>query len=152
MPNKLIDANLRAGAEKLTDIFTQLQRGFVLYLAKELTRGQVSFAQYLLLSILDQLGETITMTKVAERMKHTTAAATGLVDRLEKLGYVRRQSTPQDRRKVLVQITNKGTELVKFVREDMIGNVTLLMKQLSTDEQNSWVNIYEKIFPFCKDK
>lgn len=152
MSNKPTDANLRAGAEKLTDIFTQLQRGFVLHLSKELTRGQVSFAQYLLLSILDQLGETITMTKVAERMRHTTAAATGLVDRLEKLGYVRRQSTPEDRRKVLVQITNKGTGLVKFVREDMIGNVTLLMKQLSTDEQNSWVNIYEKIFPFCKDK
>lgn len=152
MPNKTTDTNLRAGAEKLTDIFTQLQRGFVLYLSKELTRGQVSFAQYLLLSILDQLDAPLAMTQVAERMRHTTAAATGLVDRLEKLGYVRRQSTKADRRKVLVQITNKGTELVKFVREDMIGNVTLLMQQLSTEEQNSWVHIYEKVFPFCKDK
>lgn len=152
MSNKTTDTNLRAGAEKLTDIFTQLQRGFVLYLSKELTRGQVSFAQYLLLSILDQLDAPLAMTQVAERMRHTTAAATGLVDRLEKLGYVRRQSTKEDRRKVLVQITNKGTELVKFVREDMIGNVTLLMQQLSTEEQNSWVNIYEKVFPFCKDK
>ena len=152
MANKTTDSDLRAGAEKLTDIFTQLQRGFVLYLSKELTRGKVSFAQYLLLSILDQLDAPLAMTQVAERMKHTTAAATGLVDRLEKLGFVRRQSTKDDRRKVLVQITNKGTELVKFVREDMIGNVTLLMQQLTTAEQDAWVNIYEKIFPFCKDK
>jgi DNA-binding MarR family transcriptional regulator len=152
MPNKSIAIVLRAGAEKLTDIFTQLQRDFVLYLSKELTRGQVSFAQYLLLSILEQLDAPLTMTLVAGRMKHTTAAATGLVDRLEKLGYVRRQSTKEDRRKVLVQITNKGTELVKFVREDMIRSVTHLMEQLTTEEQNSWVNIYEKILPFCKDK
>lgn len=152
MQNKSTETNLRAGAEKLTDIFTQLQRGFVLHLSKELTRGQVSFAQYLLLSILDQIAEPLTMTKIAERMRHTTAAATGLVDRLEKLGYIRRNSTPEDRRKVLVSITTKGKELVKFVREDMIGSVTQLMQQLTTDEQKSWVNIYEKIFPFCKEK
>jgi predicted transcriptional regulator len=30
------------------------------------------------------------MTEIASRMGHTTAAATGLVDRLEKLGLVRR--------------------------------------------------------------
>lgn len=152
MAIKTTNSDLREGAEKLTDIFTQLQRGFVLYLSKELTRGQVSFAQYLLLSILDQLDEPLAMTQVAQRMKHTTAAATGLVDRLEKLGYVRRQSTKEDRRKVLVQITSKGTELVKFVREDMIVSVTGLMQQLTTAEQNSWVSIYEKILPFCKDK
>ena len=152
MQNKPTDTNLRAGAEKLTDIFTQLQRGFVLHLSKELTRGKVAFAQYMLLSILDQLDAPITMTKIAERMRHTTAAATGLVDRLEKLNYVKRQSTQEDRRKVLVVISAKGRDLVKLVREDMIGNVTLLLQQLTTEEQKSWVHIYEKIFPFCKDK
>ncbi len=50
----------------------------------------------------------VTMSEVAERMDHSTAAATGLVDRLENLGYVERTHATNDRRKVLVRITPKG--------------------------------------------
>src|SRR5687767_7259980 len=113
------DSELRNDAEKLADIFTVMQRSFVLHLSKELTRGNVSFPQYLLLGFLSQHDSPLTMTEVAQRMRHTTAAATGLVDRLERLGYARRQIGAEDRRKVLVHITEKGIELVSQVREDM---------------------------------
>jgi len=39
------------------------------------------------------------MSGIALKMGHTTAAATGLVDRLEKLGYVQRSHALDDRRK-----------------------------------------------------
>lgn len=138
---------LRADAEKLADIFTVMQRRFVLHLSKELTRGNVSFPQYLLLGFLSQQESPLTMTEVAQRMRHTTAAATGLVDRLERLGYARRQVGEHDRRKVLVHITEKGLQLVSQVREDMIGNLQRLMGYLEPEEQKAWVRIYEKIFP-----
>jgi DNA-binding MarR family transcriptional regulator len=138
---------LRAEAEKLADIFTVLQRSFALTLSKELTRGQVSFPQYLLLGFLTHATEPLTMTEIASKMRHTTAAATGLVDRLEKLGLARRQSAAQDRRRVLVHITAKGTRLVTSVREDMVGNIVRLMGHLSPDDQRAWLRIYETIFP-----
>src|SRR5829696_8128111 len=139
------DTQLRVDAEKLADIFTVMQRSFVLHLSKELTRGNVSFPQYLLLGFLSQQDRPLTMTEVAQRMRHTTAAATGLVDRLERLGYARRQVAETDRRKVLVFITEKGLALVSQVREDMIGNLKRLMGYLEPDEQSAWVRIYEKI-------
>ena len=142
------ESELRADAEKLADIFTVMQRSFILHLSKELTRGNVSFPQYLLLGFLSQQELPLTMTEVAQRMRHTTAAATGLVDRLERLGYARRQVSETDRRKVLVHITPKGIQLVSQVRQDMIGNLMRLMGHLDPTEQCTWVRIYEKIFPY----
>jgi DNA-binding MarR family transcriptional regulator len=141
----------RADCEKLADIFTALQRGFVLNLSRQLARGNVSFPQYFLLGFLSQQ-DFLTMSEIANRMGHTTAAATGLVDRLEKLGLVQRRHAVDDRRKIEVQITPRGLTLVSEVREDMIGNLRRLMGILTDHEQQCWVQIYEKIFAAMQNK
>ena len=141
--------DLKTSAERLADIFIVLQRSFVLNLSKELVRGRLSFPQFLLLSFLAQEQEPLTMTDVARRMKHTTAAATGLVDRLEKLGHITRKQGPKDRRKVMVVITATGHAMVQEIRQDMIQNLLRLMEHLDETERATWVRIYEKIFPHC---
>ena len=141
--------DLKSAAERLADIFIVLQRSFVLNLSKELVRGRLSFPQFLLLSFLAQEPEPMTMTETANRMKHTTAAATGLVDRLEKLSLITRKQGPKDRRKVMVLITEKGQALVQEIRQDMIQNLLRLMGHLDESEQAAWLRIYEKIFPHC---
>ena len=92
------------------------------------------------------------MSEIAQRMGHTTAAATGLVDRLEKLGHVKRAHGKDDRRKILVQITASGSDIVTEVREDMIVNVLKMMEHLDASEQKVWLQIYEKIFTYCQNK
>ena len=89
------------------------------------------------------------MTEVARRMKHTTAAATGLVDRLEKLSLITRKQGPKDRRKVMVVITAAGHAMVQEIRQDMIQNLLRLMEVLDENERATWLRIYEKIFPHC---
>jgi DNA-binding MarR family transcriptional regulator len=143
------EARQRKDAERLADIFTGLQRKFMLNLSKELNRGNISFAQYFLLSFLAQKSE-FTMTEIANKMGHTTAAATGLVDRLENLGHVKRVHAKDDRRKIFVQITASGSQIVTEVRDDMVGNVLKMMEHLDADEQHSWLRIYEKIFTYCQ--
>jgi DNA-binding MarR family transcriptional regulator len=145
------DARMHADAERLADIFTVLQRCFMLNLSKELSRGNVSFPQYFLLGFLCQQKQ-LTMTEIAQKMGHTTAAATGLVDRLEKLGLARRTHAREDRRKILVQATAAGSALVSEVREDMIGNLLKMMNHLDPHEQRAWLQIYEKIFDYCQNK
>ena len=90
------------------------------------------------------------MSEIAQRMGHSTAAATGLVDRLENLGHVKRMHARDDRRKVLVQITASGSALVAEVREDMITNLLAMMDVLDPNEQKTWLQIYEKIFTYCQ--
>ncbi len=142
---------MRADAGKLADIFTHLERCFVLTLSKKLSRGHVSFPQYCLLGFLAQ-EPLLTMSAIAQRMGHTTAAATGLVDRLEKLHHVRRTHGKDDRRKILVEITPSGKELVAEVRDDMVDNLVKMMALLTTEEQKMWVQIYEKISSYCTNQ
>jgi DNA-binding MarR family transcriptional regulator len=129
----------------------EMQRCFVLHLCKELAPGNVSFPQFFLLAYLDHK-EVLTMSAIAQKMGHTTAAASGLVARLENLGYVVRSSAPDDRRKVMVCITQKGSQLVLRIREDMVGNVMKLMAQLTPLEQKAWLEIYGKIYDYCRTK
>ena len=90
------------------------------------------------------------MSGIAAKMGHTTAAATGLVDRLEKLGYVQRAHAVDDRRKVMVRITKKGSNLVALIRQDMVEKVaTMLRNHLTAEEGKIWLQIYRKISEFC---
>ncbi len=53
--------------------------------------------------VLRRLGP-VTAGTIGEHTGLTTGAVTGLMDRLEKAGYVRRERDPRDRRKVVVQL------------------------------------------------
>jgi DNA-binding MarR family transcriptional regulator len=52
----------------------------------------------------------ITAGALAEATRLTTGAITGMVDRLEKAGFARRERDPNDRRKVLVRLTPTALE------------------------------------------
>jgi len=138
-----------AGIEQLAEIILRLQRCLMLRLSEELSRGQVSFPQYLLLGHVGAC-EYLSMTEIAEKMHHTTAAASGLVDRLENLGYVARMHAESDRRKVLVRITPKGDQLVGRIRQDIIDGLTKLTNYLEPEEGKMWLQIYAKIFDYCQ--
>ncbi|MGV7215676.1 MarR family winged helix-turn-helix transcriptional regulator [Bradyrhizobium sp. UFLA05-112] len=56
-----------------------------------------------------QLEERATAGRLAEVTGLTTGAITGVVDRLEKAGYVRRERDEDDRRKVFITIVPEAT-------------------------------------------
>ena len=92
------------------------------------------------------------MSAIAQKMRHTTAATSGLVARLENLNYVVRSSTREDRRKVMICITPKGSALVRRIREEMVENIMKIMGHLTIDEQKAWLQIYSKIYDYCQNK
>src|ERR1700722_20755777 len=55
------------------------------------------------IDVLRRLGP-VTAGTIGEHTGLTTGAVTGLMDRLEKAGYVQRARDPHDRRKVVVQL------------------------------------------------
>lgn len=50
----------------------------------------------------------MTAGRLAEDSGLTTGAITGVVDRLEKKGFVRRVAAPQDRRKTMIEVVPEG--------------------------------------------
>jgi DNA-binding MarR family transcriptional regulator len=142
---------IRADAERLSHIILEMQRCFVLRLCKQLAPGNVSFPQFFLLAYLDRK-EVLSMSEIAKKMGHTTAAASGLVARLENLRYLIRSAARDDRRKVMVCITPKGSALVRRIREEMVGNLIKVLNHLTPDEQKAWLHIYSKIYDYCQSK
>jgi DNA-binding MarR family transcriptional regulator len=132
----------------LASIIMVMQRKFMGMLMGELSHDRLSFPQFFLLGHLCSQG-SIGMTRIAELMGHSTPAATGLVQRLEKLGYVIRSHEVEDRRKVTVSVTPKGTRLVEGVRQEMIGNLSKVKELLTPEEQRAWLDIYKKIHNYC---
>lgn len=64
------------------------------------------------LDILPRLG-TVTAGRLAEESRLTTGAITPVLDRLERPGYVRRLADPADRRRVLVETTDRFREIAE---------------------------------------
>lgn len=85
------------------------------------------------------------MTDIARKMGHSTAAATGLVDRLEKLGYMERTHAIDDRRKVMVRVTSKGLDLVSRLRDELQLQIADAMAETSTNDAASFMSSYNTL-------
>ena len=129
---------------KLADFILFSQREFLLNLSRELNRDNISFAQFFLLSYL-ATSKVLSMTDIARKMGHSTAAATGLVDRLEKLGYMERTHAVDDRRKVLVRITSRGLELVSRLRDELQNQIADAMSETSSEDAVSFMTSYRAL-------
>jgi len=134
----------QALAEEIAEIAIQLQRAFLVELSQEVNKGSISIPQFTLLGFLNQ-STGLNMSQLAELMRHTTPATTGLVDRLVDAGLVERFSHPRDRRQVLVQITDKGRELVEGMKRGIVSDVTETFSELDAEDQEAWVRIYRAI-------
>jgi DNA-binding MarR family transcriptional regulator len=126
-------ASAKADADRLADFVLFTQRSCILNLSTELNKGNVSFPQFFLLTYLSS-EEYLTMSDIAKKMGHSTAAATGLVDRLEKLSYVERVHAAEDRRKIMVRITAKGIELVSKMRTEIANDLVGILAGMDEDQ------------------
>jgi len=126
-------ASVKADADRLADFVLFTQRSCILNLSSELNKGNVSFPQFFLLTYLSS-EDYLTMSDIAKKMGHSTAAATGLVDRLEKLSYVERMHAAEDRRKIMVCITSKGVELVSKMRKEIATDLAGILAGMDEEE------------------
>ena len=64
----------------------------------------------------------------------TTGAITGVIDRLERAGYVRRERDPADRRKVVVRARPAMTRRIAPVYDSLQREMTALWSRYRDDE------------------
>lgn len=74
-------------------------------------RLNLNLTDFECLDVLDWRGPT-TAGKLADDLGLTTGAVTGILDRMEKAGYVRRERDPHDRRRVIVHL-NRSAEALR---------------------------------------
>ena len=88
----------------------------------------------------------MTAGELARATGLTTASITGVVDRLEAAGYVRRQSDPQDRRRVVVTIVLEAAlRDVAVVFRPLLQDWREIAARYSDDELRLIVDFYARM-------
>lgn len=83
----------------------------MLDMCEKLQEVGLSYKKFHLLGHLEDAGP-VRMGDIAGKLGVTVAASTGIIDGLEKLQYVARIPDPDDRRKVLVQVSPTGKRVL----------------------------------------
>lgn len=98
-----------------------------------------------LVILYKDLGKEVYMSQISERMLLSNANITGLVDRLEEEGFVRRVRSLEDRRKIVVEITYKGNKKVQEIMDDYIIWSENLMSALSLEENKKLIELLQSL-------
>ncbi|MBM4327007.1 MAG: MarR family transcriptional regulator [Deltaproteobacteria bacterium] len=97
--------------DKLIFLLTIVQQGVKNYANKALLAAgvRITLAQSGVLFLLEQQDRRM-MSEIGRILGIENSAMTGLIDRLEKAGFVTRIADPEDRRALLICVTPAGLE------------------------------------------
>jgi DNA-binding MarR family transcriptional regulator len=96
------------------------------------------------LDILDQRGQ-MTAGGLAQESGLSTGAITAVIDHLEKAGYAKRVPDPSDRRRVLVELTEKARAAgYELMAEPMMTAGKLLMERYSERDLELMIDFMER--------
>ena len=94
-------------------------------MSERLVRIGISMAQLNIMVTLQRNG-MMTMSGLADALGVSLSNATGLVDRIEERGFIERSRVPEDRRVVLVRVTEAGTRMIQesdALSDELMRNV-----------------------------
>jgi MarR family transcriptional regulator, organic hydroperoxide resistance regulator len=132
------DAALRSVAQ-------HLGANIVLQAPFDLTPGQV-FLLHLI-----KTEEHCTVSQLAEKMEVKPSAITVMLDRLESRRYIERFRDQQDRRVVIVQLTETGLDVLQKIwnlRKRVVG---YCLNQLDGEELTVFIQAFEKLARIAAD-
>ena len=123
VPEQEVALNVARTADHLASEFSRLFKDY-----------GISGAQYNVLRILRGAGTELPCLEISGRMISHLPDITRLVDRLERAGLVARCRTEEDRRLVLVRITEAGLKLLAELDEPVVARHRRQLGHLSAEE------------------
>lgn len=95
--------------------------------------GDLSLRQLSALQMISD-DDSTTLGDVARRLMVTPAVVTGLIDRLEKRGYVRRVASTGDRRRVHLTLTDAGRAASRNAEGRLANELAAKLDRFSSDD------------------
>ena len=140
----MLQESLLEFANKINEVMPVIIREFARRQANELYKGKITLPQFLVLDFLNRQGES-QMTHLANFMHVTTAAMTGIVERLVRDGYAVRVYDIKDRRIIKVKLTSKGNELVKRINQQRQRMIIKIFGNISEADRKDYLRILMQI-------
>lgn len=146
----MAELSLSQFSDKVDEIMPAIMRNFVKHQTEEYYKLKITMPQFVVMDFLHRAGEC-KMSDIAKSINVTTAAMTGLIDRLVRDGYVIRSNDPEDRRIVNIKLTLKGTRVVVNMIEKRKEVTINMFRAISAEERKQYLDILMHIKDHMKD-
>lgn len=103
------------GEESLTDAFWSVARKLRETSQETLSPWDITPAQFRVLRVLRRHG-ALRLSALSDRLQIAPRSTTEVIDALESRHLVARRPDPDDRRAILVELTDHGTEVLGAIR------------------------------------
>ncbi len=98
-----------------------------------------------ILNYLVNRQEDVLPSELSCAMNASTARVAMALKSLEQKGFIKRRTDSGDRRRVIVSITEQGTELVKGEREDMQNRMVRIISELGEQDTREYMRLIDRI-------
>ncbi len=112
-----------------------------------LTRSEYELLVMLVMSLGDDK-KAFTVTEISNLLQITPAGVTHLINPLEETGYIERMQDRNDRRIVLIGLTEKGTQVAKALISEVQENLIGLVKYLGEEDSRTLLRLMSKSIEF----
>ncbi|MBO5917301.1 MAG: MarR family transcriptional regulator [Oscillospiraceae bacterium] len=97
------------------------------------SRQDLTFPQAMVLTALGEEGE-MPISQLAQCTGSTNSTVSGIVDRLERMGLVKRVRSEQDRRVIYVALTESSRAMERAVEPDVNAQMSRMLTDLTAQE------------------
>lgn len=111
-----------------------------------LAHHAISQGRFIVLMLLNQDPDNpVNPADLADRANVTRSTMTGLIDTLERAGFVEREHASDDRRMMRVRLTGKGRKFIERILPEYFRRIAAVMGRLTETERRSLVALLGKI-------
>lgn len=114
--------------------------------AIRLARHRLSEGKFVLLFLLCDKPDGLSPHELAERAGVTRATITGLLDGLERDGFIARRGGLEDRRKIAVALTQAGQKMARDLFNEHTEWVASLFEGFTASERKTLNDLLERIW------
>jgi DNA-binding MarR family transcriptional regulator len=130
---------------ELNALFTRTMEG-------KLSAEGITVLQALTMKSVKERGGLCRMSDLAAAQLHTPAAMTGIVDRLIHLGLVERRSDANDRRIILLALTERGAAISASIEKKMLSMMRRFFESISEKERETTMRMFVRFKDFLKEE
>ena len=132
--------SLQEFADRLNELMPTIAREFLRRQTIEFFKGKITVPQLCVLDFLYRYGPS-KMTDLAHSMDVTTAAMTGVVERLVRDAYAVRVFDSTDRRIIKITLSPAGTALVRSIIAQKRQMIIRVFGKISQHERETYLKI-----------
>jgi MarR family transcriptional regulator, organic hydroperoxide resistance regulator len=121
---------------EIMELQRRMSQVIIPYAIKSWRELDVPLAQLKSLLIIAGKGET-NFSTLAQDLGVTPGDVTGIIERLVAQGLVNRKSSPEDRRIIWLQATDKGRDLLANLMESQTRHMVHILEYMTLEDLNS---------------